>query len=1158
MKKNIYRGIAIVSLVIGGLALLSGCQVEPEPDPGPIKYNITYTASLPAGGTFGGAKPEKAEENGTVSFTVTTNNGYTLNSVSWETAAGSPTTLTATGTGTYLFSMPAADVIVTATFTKDAVTPTFYDIEYVADPPEGGSFGGTKPEEAEEDDPVEFTVTANDGYTLTGVSYTATAGDGTPTQITETATLGTYSFTMPSENITVTATFTPNQYTITYTADPEGSGTFAGTKPVTATIGTEVSFTVAAVGNNALTKVEWTPTGGSPTTLTASGGTYTFDMPAADVEVTATFDTLGENERAIEYDVDPPGSGTFGTRPPKAEIGTTVEFTVEENPGYTLTGVSYTATAGGGTPTQITETATPGTYSFTMPDAHITVTATFTPISYDITYTANLSAGGVFAGTKPETATVNTKVEFTVTANDGYTLTGVTWTPDEGTATTITATGGTYSFTMPAANVEVTATFTAIEYNITYTADPDGSGTFAGTKPEKAAVGTEVEFTVAAEDGYTLTGVTWTPAGGTATTITESGGTYSFTMPAANVEVTATFVIPVQAPVVQEGTATVANNGSVTLDRTTDTSKTLTATAIGATEPLAWAITAGGDYAEFTGGATGASVTILPKGGLGAVTVTVTASGFNATGTAATATTTFTVNVVDLLLDWNAATSPITGSTIGAGAIVPAGYSDILFGSRNIATAINNDGSLTVGGGGGAFVIGSTIASATADSSGTAHRPGQFDLSDGTFRLTVVYSDAAITSWLRVNINNNSFGGYANSVFGGDLNQLAQFTSVTDTANGGKSLAGSIFGTGNGGNNYTYEPNRMVLTFTPSLRIGTALAGTNLRAYNSLKTAFIGLVSGGTDVSLNITAIRLEKIAETAGTKNDVTVTQADNGKISVDRAAAAQGTVVTVTGTPQPGYKLTGISVDGTPATLFENTAGFIMPATAVEVTGTFAEDPNFANILLDWNSAYNEIPNTANLSDTTATYSGWGEITFIRKNNTVGVENGEIKVNDGRLIIGSAYGQSTSGTLHVPGQFDLSSGTFRLTLEYKVGLPNTASNYVLRVRINENNMDRSVLASPEIRTCWNYNDLQLTGTAGSVTQVSSIYNDTGKVAMTFTPSTIFAAAETTGPFDVYAPAGNIAGGLTNGLKSLETAFIGLMMPWQYTITAIRLERVP
>ena len=140
-----------------------------------------------------------ANEGQTVTFSVQANAGYSLSSLTVsQDSNAQPINYTDNGDGTYTFTMPADDVIIMANFSAQQ-----YNIITQCTPPEGGSIDNVV-SSAAAGETVTFTVTPNIGWTLTGLTVTdASGGDVTVTDNGD----GTYSFTMPEANVTVTANY---------------------------------------------------------------------------------------------------------------------------------------------------------------------------------------------------------------------------------------------------------------------------------------------------------------------------------------------------------------------------------------------------------------------------------------------------------------------------------------------------------------------------------------------------------------------------------------------------------------------------------------------------------------------------------------------------------------------------------------------------------------------------------------------------------------------------------------------------------------------------------------------------------------------------------------------------------------------------------------
>lgn len=156
------------------------------------------------------------------------------------------------------------------------------------------------------------------------------------------------------------------------------------------------------------------------------------------------------------------------------------------------------------------------TYSSTEPTTKYTVAVDNNIKNGKVTPSATSLAAG-------ETFTV------TATPDDGYVLNAITVTDAKGNSVPATD-ESTHTYTMPASNVTVSATFkvkTDTKYSVTYTA-PTGEGVVdSSINPTDTALaeGTNVTVTVTVNDGYTAS---LAVDGATVTTST-SGNTYTFT-----------------------------------------------------------------------------------------------------------------------------------------------------------------------------------------------------------------------------------------------------------------------------------------------------------------------------------------------------------------------------------------------------------------------------------------------------------------------------------------------------------------------------------------------------------------------------------------------------------------------------------------------------
>jgi len=451
-----------------------------------------------------------AENSKVLLHEVPTKEGYTF--MGWVDAEGKPVTADENG---IVAAMERSDLVYTAVWKINEYTITFADTGDVAYEAITENYGTAIPAVA---DPVKT------GYTFVGWSTAV------PT-------------TMPAENMTITAQWTPNQYTITF--DTNGGTKIA---PITQDYGTAVTAPADP------SKIGYTFDGWDteiPATMPAENVTITASWKIN--QYTITFDTDGgttvapitkDYDGAVTAPADPTKEGhTFGgwdkeipTNMPAEDMTITAKWTVNQ---YTITfntdGGTAIAPITQDYGTDVTAPADPTKegYTFkgwnqeipaTMPAGDMTITAGWTINQYTITFDTNggtaieaitqgyntavtapddpTKVGYTFAGWDVEVPETMPAGDLTITAKwtvNNYTL---TWNVD-GVKTDVTYAFGApidvpadpikegYNFagwdkqtpaTMPAKDMELKATWTAKTYQVTLKA---GEGTFADGTSQK-------------------------------------------------------------------------------------------------------------------------------------------------------------------------------------------------------------------------------------------------------------------------------------------------------------------------------------------------------------------------------------------------------------------------------------------------------------------------------------------------------------------------------------------------------------------------------------------------------------------------------------------------------------------------------------------------
>lgn len=417
------------------------------------------------------------EKEGTDIVTVTAKNGDTdvalteVQEAAQDEAAAQATTEKAKTV--YTFTMPNGDVDISVT--KAAKT---YAVK-VADANKD-TLKITSPEadldKVAEGTSVTVVATPKDGYTLTADGVVVTYGDNQTLKATpDTEKANTYTFAMPAGDATVSAAFEEvKKYNVTVAGTVE-NGT-VGVEPKTAAAKDVVTVTVTPNTNFKYTdgslKATYTD-GGTKKEINdfkavdGKENTYTFEMPAADVTVSAEFEKIATETYTVTVTKDGDGKVTVNEQETEKleglKSGDTV--TLKINPIDTdtllteLAGVTVTSGKVDVSTTKVDE----NTYTFKMPDGDVNVSVKFTTVEYGIEVKMLGEGEGTITFTDGKTRfAAGTNVTATITPNGTtYELTKVMY--DDGSenkeVTSELKNGCEYTFTMPANHVKFEATF---------------------------------------------------------------------------------------------------------------------------------------------------------------------------------------------------------------------------------------------------------------------------------------------------------------------------------------------------------------------------------------------------------------------------------------------------------------------------------------------------------------------------------------------------------------------------------------------------------------------------------------------------------------------------------------------------------------------------
>lgn len=474
MKSKFKKLMAAALVLCLMLALLPAGVLAEGP------YAITVDSTLANGTVTVEGNATNANENDTVTFTATPDVGCGLMSVKvYNTAdTGMEVKTSPSGNGQYTFTMPEYAVTITATFSK------YYTVTYNSDDVTVNS------DSVMNLDWVVVTPVEKVDYELVKVWWKATeTAEAAENEITKND-QGKYQFAMPAYNVTVGATFTekqpepeqpdpepeqPTTYTVTTSSSVGGSVT--ATPSTGLSSGDTVTVTVQPYDGYYLKSL--TVGGEDVTNLVtwdwywnwyySRTGTYSFLMPAKNVNVVATFDTWYDGDIACIYD------GRFGNVSlnvwsqtldrfvpyTSASKGDLVQVIVEPYNGYAMNSLSISERDYWGSSVDYWQSwKHDNVYYFYMPESDVNLYVDFTEaVSEHIVYVDRAANGSLKADTT--WAADGQIVYVTATPDTGYVLSSLFAKTAKGDQLKVyeAKKAGVYYFYMPDQYVTVSAYF---------------------------------------------------------------------------------------------------------------------------------------------------------------------------------------------------------------------------------------------------------------------------------------------------------------------------------------------------------------------------------------------------------------------------------------------------------------------------------------------------------------------------------------------------------------------------------------------------------------------------------------------------------------------------------------------------------------------------
>ena len=441
-------------------------------------------------------------------------------------------------------TMPAKNVTIIGTFTKDEPVIMTYTLTITASGNGSATYNGTTAKNntqtftLNEGTSATITFSPDNGYRIKSVKVNST-------DVTSSVSNNSYFVSNINSNTTLEVEFEAipvNTYTLSVTVTGNGSATYSGTttknntQTFTLNEGTSATITFSPDNGNRIKNVK---VNGTDVTANVSNGQYTVSNIKANTTVEAVFEAVPITTYTLSIKASGNGSASYSGTVAKNNTqsftlneGTSATITFSPDNGYRIKSVKVNGA-------DVTTSVSNNTYIVSDINSNTTLEVEFEAIPIN-SYTLKYVVDGITYQTYQiqEGATITPEAKPT---KEGYTFSGWSEIPQ----------------TMPSMDVTVTGSFIVNTYWLTYQVD---GVEYKSYDVEYGATITPEAFPT--KEGYTFSGWSDIPA----------------TMPAKDVTVTGTFIKDEPVIITYTLIITATGNGSATFNNTTakNDSKTFT------------------------------------------------------------------------------------------------------------------------------------------------------------------------------------------------------------------------------------------------------------------------------------------------------------------------------------------------------------------------------------------------------------------------------------------------------------------------------------------------------------------------------------------------------------------------------------------------------
>ena len=380
---------------------------------------------------------------------------------------------------------------------------------------------------------VTITATPDTGYEVDGtpvVSVTTDWGRAnaramtrgeipteTGIEVTAGEAAGTWTFTMPNDDVTISLAFKKSNYAISVSTVDGGSISAKKGDAAVTTAHYGDTITLGNTPNTGWQFASYSVKDAADNAVTVANGK--FAMPAGAVTVSATFSMIDYTVTIAEGIT----GGSISANKTTAHYGDTITLGNTPSTGWQFVSYSVKDAAD--------NAVTVANGKFAMPAGGVTVSATFSKINYAVTIAESITGGAVTAD--KTTAHYGDTITLGNTPNTGWQF--ASYSVKDAADNAVTVANG--KFAMPAGAVTVSATFSMIDYTVTIAEGITG-GSISANKTT-AHYGDTITLSNTPSTGWQF--VSYSVKDAASNPIEVKNG--KFVMPAGSVTISTTFVI---------------------------------------------------------------------------------------------------------------------------------------------------------------------------------------------------------------------------------------------------------------------------------------------------------------------------------------------------------------------------------------------------------------------------------------------------------------------------------------------------------------------------------------------------------------------------------------------------------------------------------------